>query len=236
MLLDVRELTKVYQREGVDFQAVDHANMAGAAGDFIYITGRSGCGKSTFLNMIVGLLKPSSGSIVFNGQELHKLDDRELSFLRNTQIGYIPQGQSVLANFSVLDNVLLPFYLYQRKGDPQDRARTLLEQVGIFHLANAYPAQLSGGELRRVAIARSLINDPCLLVADEPTGDLDPETADVVIRLFEQIAENGTLVLMSTHHCMEQRPSGAVQQAKGGLARVVWVRADCGYAPWVSAQ
>ncbi|MDR1649326.1 MAG: ABC transporter ATP-binding protein [Synergistaceae bacterium] len=200
MLLELRRLKKEYPRDNASFAAVNDVSVSIGEGERIYITGRSGSGKSTLLNMIAGLLKPTSGEILFEARELSNLEDGELSFLRNSRIGYIPQGRSVLANFTVLDNVKLPFYLYRRHGNPTERALRLLEQVGILHLANAYPAELSGGELRRVVIARSLVNAPRLLLADEPTGDLDPETTEEVIKLFAQVSrDNGAAILLVTH-------------------------------------
>jgi putative ABC transport system ATP-binding protein len=199
MLLELRSLRKEYVRENAVFAAIDGVNASIGKSELVCVTGRSGSGKSTLLNMIAGLLKPTSGSVLFESRELTALEDAELSLLRNTHIGYIPQGYSVLANFSVLDNVKLPFYLHARDGNPTNRAFDLLERVGIPHLANAYPAQLSGGELRRVAIARGLINAPRLLLADEPTGDLDPQTTEDVMKLFTQVARDGVAIVLVTH-------------------------------------
>ena len=199
MLLEIRELKKEYKRGGKVFPAVDNVSLSVSENDFICITGRSGSGKSTFLNIAAGLLAPTSGSIVFDGRDLIKLSDGELSGLRNTQIGFIPQGRSILPNFTVLDNVKLPFYLSKRKGNPAERAIYLLEKVGLHKLAEMYPSQLSGGELRRVSIARALINSPRLIIADEPTGDLDPQTTQDIMRLFSQISVSGTAVILVTH-------------------------------------
>jgi putative ABC transport system ATP-binding protein len=198
-LLDVLGLRKEYSRGGRTFEAVRSASMSAGEGDFVCITGQSGSGKSTLLNMIAGLLEPTSGSIIFDGSDLTGMDDDELSLYRNAQIGYIPQGYSILPNLSVIDNVLLPFYLYRKTGDPADRAMALLERVGIAHLAEAYPAHLSGGELRRTAIARSLINSPRMLVADEPTVDLDPRNAEEVMRIFSDISRDSAAVILVTH-------------------------------------
>jgi putative ABC transport system ATP-binding protein len=199
MILELRNLKKEYPRQNTTFAAVDDVNASVGEGEFVCVTGRSGSGKSTLLNMIAGLLNPTSGSIAFDGRELTKLNDDDLSFLRNTQIGYIPQGHSVLANFSVLDNIKFPFYLHKRAGNPTDRARRLMERVGISHLERAYPAELSGGELRRVSIARGLVNEPRLLIADEPTGDLDSQTTEDVMKLFTQVSKEGVAVLVATH-------------------------------------
>jgi putative ABC transport system ATP-binding protein len=221
MLLEITDLTKEYQRTVSDrrsasFAAVNKLSLRVASGDFVSIIGRSGSGKTTFLNIVAGLLKPSSGAVTIDGKSILALNDKEASLLRNSQIGYVPQGQSLLANLTVLENVSLPLYLFRHTPyslhgkrtngshdwDPEEvaaRSFALLEQVGIAHLAASYPRQLSGGELRRVSIARSLVNKPALLIADEPTGDLDRETTADIMGLFRRIAAEGTAVLLVTH-------------------------------------
>ena len=198
-LLELTELTKAYQRGGRSFNAVNRVSLSVEPGDFISIIGRSGSGKSTLLNMSAGLLRPTRGTALFEGQDIHRLKDRELSFLRNGKIGYVPQGQSLLSNFTVFDNLCIPWFLFHREGDVEGRAFILLEKVGISHLASSYPKELSGGEMRRAAIARALINSPRLLIADEPTGDLDTQTTAEIMRLFSHIAGEGTAVLIVTH-------------------------------------
>jgi putative ABC transport system ATP-binding protein len=198
-LLELNELSKEYNRGGRAFYAVNRANLSVEPGDFISITGRSGSGKSTLLNMCAGLLFPTQGSVLFEGLNIHHLNDKEVSFFRNAKIGYVAQGQSLLSNFTVLENVCIPWFLSHREGDAEGRAYLLLEQVGIDHLAASYPKELSGGEMRRAAIARSLMNEPLLLIADEPTGDLDAETTAEIMKLFSAIARKGTAILMVTH-------------------------------------
>lgn len=199
MILEVKKLTKEYKRGDTSFFAVNGVNLSVSSDDFVGIVGRSGCGKSTLLNLIAGLLKPTFGSIEIDGQDILSLNDEEASLYRNSKIGYVPQGQSVLANLTVLDNVRLPFYFFRREGDAVGKALSLLEQVDIPHLAQLYPKQLSGGELRRVSIARAFINDPLLLIADEPTSDLDTQTTAEIIKLFSEISQKGTAILMVTH-------------------------------------
>ena len=198
-VLELKELTREYQRGGQTFKAVDSVDLSVKSGDFISIIGRSGSGKSTLLNMSAGLIKPSSGNVFFDGTDIHTLNDREISFFRNEKIGYVPQGQSLLSNFTVFENVCMPWFLSKRKGNPTERAFTLLEKTGINHLADSYPKELSGGEMRRTAIARSLINNPAQLIADEPTGDLDAETTAEIMQVFASIAREGTAVLIVTH-------------------------------------
>jgi putative ABC transport system ATP-binding protein len=199
MLLEINGLTKEFKRGSAFFKAVDEVSFSVDSKEFVSIVGRSGSGKSTLLNMIAGLLRPSGGSILLDGKEILNCNDEEGSCLRNARIGYVPQGQSILSNFSVIDNVRLPFFLSKRSGDPTDRAFSLLEQVGISHLSNSYPAQLSGGELKRAAIARALINSPEILIADEPTSSLDLQTTREILKLFVLLSEEGTSILTVTH-------------------------------------
>ncbi len=199
MPIELKNLTKEYKRGETVFKAVDGVNLVVDKGDFINITGRSGSGKSTLLNLIAGLLSPSLGRIEVDNQDIAAWNDRAVSAYRNTKIGCIPQGQSTLSNLTVLDNVRLPYHLQKRNGSSQERALSLLKQTGIAHLAQAYPRQLSGGELKRVAIARALINEPDYILADEPTGDLDVQTTTEIMKLFRQIAQNKTAVVMVTH-------------------------------------
>jgi len=198
-LLELRELTKEYRRGNRAFNAVNGVNLSVERGDFISIIGRSGSGKSTLLNMSAGLLKPSTGTVLFEGRDIFSLHDLSISLLRNEKIGFVPQGQSLLSNFTVLENVCIPWFLFKREGNPEERAFSLLEKTGIDHLAASYPKQLSGGEMRRVAIARALVNNPALLIADEPTSDLDAETTADIMRLLSVIAKEGTAVLIVTH-------------------------------------
>ncbi|MDR2095588.1 MAG: ABC transporter ATP-binding protein [Treponema sp.] len=198
-LLELNELTKEYKRGERSFNAVNRASLSVAPGYFISILGRRGRGKTTLLNMGAGLLKPTAGAVFFEGRDIYGLNDKDISFLRNKKIGYVPQGQSLLSNFTVFDNVCIPWFLFKREGDIEGRAFILLEKVGISHLAASYPKELSGGEMRRAAIARSLINEPRLLIADEPTGDLDAQTTAEIMKLFSAIAAGGTAVLIVTH-------------------------------------
>jgi len=199
MLISVKDVAKEFQYGKRTFKAVDAANLSLNTGDFISIMGKSGSGKSTLLNIIAGLTLPTSGSVEINGYTITSLSDREKSFLRNDKIGYVPQMQCILSNLTVLDNVRLPYYLTQRRGGSAVRARELLQRLNIAHLAESYPKHLSGGELRRVAIARALINDPDILIADEPTGDLDRQSTTEVFQLFKTLAVYGMAILIATH-------------------------------------
>jgi len=198
-ILELKGLTKEYKRSNRAFNAVNGVNLSVERGDFIGIIGRSGSGKSTLLNMSAGLLKPSSGTVLFDGRDIFSLNDESISLLRNERIGYVPQGQSLLSNFTILENVCIPWFLFKREGETEERALSLLEKTGIRHLAASYPKELSGGEMRRVAIVRALINNPDIVIADEPTSDLDAETTADIMRLLSAIAKEGTAVLIVTH-------------------------------------
>ena len=192
-------LKKEYKRDNVSFFAVNDVSIHIDKGAFICVTGRSGSGKSTLLNMLAGMSSPTLGEIVFRGKKYSSLTDKEISVLRGTKISYIMQGMNVLSNFTVLQNVTMPHFFNKWHSNPEGRAHFLLEQVEIPHLAHQYPPSLSGGEIRRVSIARALFNSPELLIADEPTGDLDDETALGIMRFFKSVVDTGTSVLMVTH-------------------------------------
>lgn len=208
--LEIKDLRKDYKRGETVFSAVKDVNLEVNGGDFISVVGHSGSGKSTLLNLIAGLLLPTSGEILLDGESAIISSDDKASRLRNTVIGHIPQGQSLLSNLTVFDNVRLPFYLSERGGDPSAQVHELLTGLGIGSLAGSYPNSLSGGEARRVAIARALINKPAILLADEPTSDLDAENTDEIMLLFKRIAKEGTAVIMVTH---DQRTLNAVDRS-----------------------
>ena len=172
---------------------------------FVGITGKSGAGKSTLLSIIAGLQKQDSGSLIINGIELNSLDDKELSIFRNQNIGFISQEQSFLENFTVLDNVRLPAFLNRKKVDDTSakeitkKAEELLASLGIAHLAQNFPSTLSGGENHRVLIARALINNPSILLADEPTDSVDAERTEEIIKIFRSLADEGKTILIASH-------------------------------------
>ncbi|MCB2289927.1 ABC transporter ATP-binding protein [Clostridium sp. CS001] len=199
MILEIRNLRKEYKRKNEMFLAVNDVNLSISKGEFVSIVGHSGCGKSTLLNMVAGLLRPTDGEILIHGSDVSEKNEKELALLRNETIGYILQGQNLLSNFTILDNICMPAYLSPRKKIVKVKALELLEEVGLKGMDGEYPANLSGGELRRVSIIRALINSPEILIADEPTSNLDPENSKMVMKLFKEISDKGTTVLISTH-------------------------------------
>ena len=181
------------------FFAVQNVDLALQPGEVTLLTGRSGSGKTTLLHMLAGLLTPTEGRVLMDDTDLYALPDAELSRLRNAKLGVIPQGRSAVDTLTVLENVLLPSQLRGEKGNA-DQALKWLDALGIAGLINARPAELSGGELRRMAIARALAGDPEIILADEPTGDLDDENTAAVLTLLRRSAvEEGKAVLLVTH-------------------------------------
>ena len=202
MIIEVKNLVKKYMRGkkgGREIDVLNGINLAVSSGEFISISGRSGSGKSTLVNIIAGLTKPTSGSVFCDGKDIFGFSDEEMSNYRNMVIGCVPQGHSALSSLTVLDNVRLPYHFTQREGDSAQEAAELLKKFQIEALAESLPKTLSGGELKRMAIARALINKPGFLLADEPTGDIDSQTTQVVMEIFRKAADDGMAVLMITH-------------------------------------
>lgn len=205
-MLTVNHLTKTFDRQNRQFAAVHDVNFSMKAGDFCVLTGPSGCGKSTFFHLLCGITKADSGEILFDKKDICKLDKKELAALRAEKISYVLQGDSLLPNFTVLENICLPHQLCTGKDKLQNRAMELLTHFGLEAMANDYPGNLSGGERRRVAIARAFVHNPKLIIADEPTSDLDEENTAMIIDLFQQQAKQGRTILISTHDLSCLRP------------------------------
>ncbi|MDP6180177.1 MAG: ABC transporter ATP-binding protein [Desulfatiglandales bacterium] len=201
-MIELRNVVKTYQSGELTIKAVDGVDINIETEEMAVVFGRSGSGKTTLLSLIGGLTKPTSGKVSVNGTDIWALNDGELSIFRNKNIGFIFQFSSLIPTLSVIDNLRLPtiFEERDRVGEKRARAKELLERVGLGDRPNAYPSQLSGGEQRRVAIARALMNEPQILLADEPTGDLDEETEAEIIEILQQENKGGTDILMITHN------------------------------------
>lgn len=199
MLLEALNISKTFKRREEDFYAVKNVDFSLSKGEFVFICGRSGSGKTTLLNLLAGLLNADSGTVLYNDKNIFEFSDNEKSFYRNEYIGFVPQTIGSLPNLSVLDNVRLPHFLFKRDGDGKDRALFLLEMMGIAGLKDELPKNLSGGETKRMLIARALMNSPTVLIADEPTSDLDSSTTKDVMSALKSINAEGTAVIIVTH-------------------------------------
>lgn len=198
-IIKTENLSKSFKRGSNTLFAVKNVNFTLEEGDFVNIIGRSGSGKSTFLNLLSGLLKPTEGKIFAKGKDMSDFSDREISKYRNEIIGFVPQSLGTLPNLNVLENVSLPYYLFKRDDSAYEKAAMLLDEMGILHLKDDFPKNLSGGELKRVLIARSMINSPELLILDEPTSDLDKNTTIEIMDLLKKINSKGTALIIVTH-------------------------------------
>ena len=198
-IIKTENLSKSFKRGSNTLFAVKNVNFTLEEGDFVNIIGRSGSGKSTFLNLLSGLLKPTEGKIFAKGKNISDFSDREISKYRNEIIGFVPQSLGTLPNLNVLENVSLPYYLFKRDESAYEKAAMLLDLMGILHLKDDFAKNLSGGELKRVLIARSMINSPELLILDEPTSDLDKNTTMEIMDLLKKINSKGTALIIVTH-------------------------------------
>lgn len=208
MIIEATGLTKEFARARGGkrlFTAVHPLDIGLEERQLTVVSGHSGSGKSTLANMLAGILTPTAGHVRLGGTDLYSLRDEELSRLRNERIGLVPQGHTALRALTVLNNVLLPSILYNGGEAPDERARELLADVGLSDLADAAPTELSGGELRRMAVARALLMDPAIVVADEPTAGLDSANATTVLTLLRDAADRGTAVLVVSHEAEAQR-------------------------------
>lgn len=200
-LIEIRNLRKVYQTPAGDFAAVKDIHVEVQRGEFVAIIGKSGSGKSTFINMITGIDRPTSGEIVIGGAPVHSFSEAQMAAWRGRNLGIVFQFFQLFPTLTLLENIVLPMELNNLYGsrERRERAMHLLEKVEMASQADKLPSAISGGQQQRVAIARALANDPPLLVADEPTGNLDSRTAEKIFSLFEDLVASGVTILMVTH-------------------------------------
>jgi putative ABC transport system ATP-binding protein len=199
-LIELEEVRKVYEMGEVEVRALDGVDLEIERGEYVAVMGASGSGKSTLMNLLGCLDTPTSGRYLLNGVEVQGLDDQELAAIRNKEIGFVFQTFNLLARTSALQNVELPLvYAGVPRRERRERARTVLEEVGLADRADHQPNELSGGQRQRVAVARALINKPSILLADEPTGNLDTRTSAEIMELFDQLHGAGNTVILVTH-------------------------------------
>jgi ABC-type lipoprotein export system ATPase subunit len=200
MLIDCKHVTKQYVSDGKELTAVDDATFSINSGEFVVILGHSGSGKTTLLSLIGGLTSPEKGDIVIGGVHNWQQSDKDLSKMRNKTIGFIFQFASLIPSLTVIENMLLPLTFGRGSSVSMQEAEELLDKIGLLNKKNVFPAQLSGGQQRRVAIARAFMNNPDIILADEPTGDLDEETEGEILDLFREYNERGTTFVVVTHN------------------------------------
>ena len=225
MKLEAKGVKKDFARGGNSgsvLEAVKPLDFSLESGELVEITGRSGSGKSTLLSMMAGMLVPTGGSICIDDTDIYSMKEEERSRLRNDRIGLIPQGHTALRSLTVLENVMLPFVLYHRETPPEDRAKELLQKVGLFDMKDERPNALSGGELRRMAVARALLMKPEVLLADEPTAGLDDENVELVMELLRSAADEGASVLLVTHENEARKYADRVLAMDGGRLCAVY--------------
>jgi putative ABC transport system ATP-binding protein len=197
-LIQIRQLSKIYQMGETEVRALDGVDLEINAGEFVSITGASGSGKSTMMHLLGCLDRPTAGEFWFRGDMVSKFSDRRLAAVRNKHIGFVFQTFNLVNRTTAIDNVALPL-VYGRKSLTRQSAKKALERVGLAPRAGHQPSQLSGGERQRVAIARAIVNDPDVILADEPTGNLDTKTGDQIMQIFHELNAAGKTIILVTH-------------------------------------
>ena len=199
-MIKISELEKVYRTEEVETVALNKLSMEVKSGEFVAVMGPSGCGKSTLLNILGMLDDPDAGSFIFNGVEVAHFNERKRADLRKNNIGFVFQSFNLIDELTVFENVELPLiYTGVKAAERKKRVEQVLDKVQIMHRRNHYPQQLSGGQQQRVAVARAVVNHPKLILADEPTGNLDSNNGNEVMQLLTELNEQGTTIVMVTH-------------------------------------
>ena len=224
-LLVIQDIEKTYSTGEVETKALKGINLKIPSGQFIAIVGKSGSGKSTLMNILSGIDKPTKGKITFEGEDITNLSEKELSIWRGKNIGIVFQFFQLMPTLTVQENVILPIefvssYMKEKKSSysaKKQKAQEMMKLVGIEHLAEKFPSEISGGEQQRTAVARALINDPKLIIADEPTGNLDSETTEQVIKLFKTFIASGKTILMVTHNNEIARSADRIITIRDGL-------------------
>lgn len=209
-IIKLSDISKVYTTKTIETQALEGINLEVGKGEFLSIMGPSGCGKSTLLNIIGLLDRPSGGEIKLFGKQLAGLRDKEMARFRNENLGFVFQSFHLIPTLNVIDNVMVPLTYRKGAGDRRKLAREALEKVGLSHRTTHFPAQLSGGQAQRVAIARAIIGNPSIILADEPTGNLDSKMSQEIMQLLHGLNSEGKTIIMVTHNESQARDTDRV--------------------------
>ncbi|WP_272149291.1 ABC transporter ATP-binding protein [Tenacibaculum aiptasiae] len=216
-MIAIKELTKVYRTEDVETTALNALSLEVKEGEFVSIMGASGCGKSTLLNIIGLLDAPDGGSYLFDETEVANYTEKERASLRKANIGFVFQNFNLIDELTVYENVELPLiYNNVKSSERKQRVNEILERIGIAHRAKHYPLQLSGGQQQRVAVARALVTKPKLILADEPTGNLDSKNGNEVMELLTELHASGATIIMVTHSSYDAQFSSRIVTLKDG--------------------
>ena len=218
MIIETKNLRRTFKVGSETVEALKGVKLSVEKGEFVSIMGPSGSGKTTLMNIIGCLDTPTQGTYYLNNQLVNELDDDELASIRNKEIGFVFQSFHLLAKNSALDNVMLPMkYAGVKEGEAEKRAKDVLDKVGLSDRISHAPSELSGGQQQRVAIARALVNNPSIIFADEPTGNLDSQTGDDVMNLFKELNNQGQTIILITHEKDIARQSKRIINIKDGL-------------------
>lgn len=217
MLIKIRDLKKEFGSDDVITKVLHGVSFDIDKGEFVSIMGPSGSGKSTLMHILGLLDRLSSGSYEFEGQDVSRLNDDQLAGFRNKKIGFVFQSFNLLPKTSVLDNVILPLTYSDNRKNMSERAKKVLDSVGLGHRLNYYTNQISGGEKQRVAIARALVNNPSVIFADEPTGNLDSKSGTQIMEILQKLNEEGNTIILVTHETFTAEHAKRIIKIKDGL-------------------
>jgi len=218
-IIELKNIGKIYKSEGGDTHALKSIDLNIKEGEFLAIMGPSGSGKSTLMNILGLLDTPTSGTYILNDQKVSQLKEKQLAKIRNKEIGFVFQQFNLLARTTILDNVMMPT-IYGNIPNPKKKAEELIEMVGLTKWISHKSNQLSGGQIQRVAIARALMMDPSIILADEPTGNLDTKRSEEIMALFKEINKKGSTIILITHEeYLAQHASRIIHIQDGNIVR-----------------